>query len=91
MAEIVFGKVGSREPAMLYIAHESLHVLNISTILFLTHVDHLSLGMLIEVVFWRLNSKKYLELIVIYFELFLWQYSGTTTSCQWVKELVSFG
>ena len=51
MAEIVFGKVGSREPAMLYTAHESLHVLNISTILFLTHVDHLSLGMLIEVVF----------------------------------------
>ena len=51
MAEIVFVKVGSREPAMIYTAHESLHVLNILTILFLTHVNELSLGMLIEGVF----------------------------------------
>ena len=51
MAGIVFGKVESREPAMLYTAHESLHVSNISTILFLTHVDDLSLGKPLEGVF----------------------------------------
>ena len=38
----------SREAAMIYTAHESLHVLNILTILFLTHVNELSLGMLIR-------------------------------------------
>ena len=51
MVEIVFSKVGSIEPAMLYTAHENLHVLNISTILFLTLADDLSLGMLKEGVF----------------------------------------
>ena len=40
-----------REPAVIYIAHESLYVLTILTILFLTHVDDVSLGMLIERVF----------------------------------------
>ena len=48
MAAIVLGKVGSREPAMIYTAHEILHVFNILTTLFLTHVDELSLGMLID-------------------------------------------
>ena len=38
----------SREPVMIYAANESLHVLNILTILFLAHVDELSLGMLIR-------------------------------------------
>ena len=38
----------SREPALIYTAHESLHVLNILTILFLTQVNELSLGMLIR-------------------------------------------
>ena len=37
-----------REPAMIYTAHESLRVLNILTNLFLTHVEELSLGMLIR-------------------------------------------
>lgn len=46
MAAIVVGKVGSREPAMKYTAHERLHVLNILTILFLCFL--LSLGMLID-------------------------------------------
>ena len=41
----------SRKPAMIYTAHESLHVLNILTILFLTHVHELSLGMLIGELF----------------------------------------
>ena len=45
MAEFLFDKVESREPAMIYAAHESLHVL---TILFLTHADELNLDMLTE-------------------------------------------
>lgn len=58
MAEFLFDKVESREPAMIYAAHESLHVL---TILFLTHTDELNLDMLIEGKFWRLNSKSILN------------------------------
>ena len=42
------GNVGSREPAMIYTAHENLPVFNILITLFLTHVDELSLGMLID-------------------------------------------
>ena len=38
MSAIALGKVGSREPAMIYTTHESLHVLNILTTLFLAHV-----------------------------------------------------
>lgn len=45
MAEFLFDKVENREPAMIYAAHESLHVL---TILFLTHADELNLDMLTE-------------------------------------------
>ena len=41
----------NREPAVIYIAHESLYVLIVLTILFLVHVDDVSLGVLIERVF----------------------------------------
>ena len=33
---------------MIYTTHESLNILNILTILFLTHVNELSLGMLVR-------------------------------------------
>lgn len=48
MAAIALGKVESRETAMIYTAHKSLHILNILTTLFLTHMDELSLSMLID-------------------------------------------
>ena len=45
---------------MIYTAHESLHVLNILAILFLTHVDELSLGMLIQSIL-KVELKKVFE------------------------------
>ena len=50
----------SREPAIVYTAHENLHVLNILTILYLTHVDELSLGMLIRNIL-KVELKKVFE------------------------------
>ena len=82
MAAMALGKVKSRETAMIYTAHKSLHILNILTTLFLTHMDELSLSMLIDESFEGWTQVKYLGLIVIYFRLLLWQYSGSTTSSQ---------
>lgn len=72
-----------------YIPHTKA-CMNILTTLFLAHVaGWAQFRYANRLVFWRLNSKKYLGLIVIDFKLFLWQYFGSTTSCQWVKKLVS--